>query len=202
MHHLFLEKEMGELINQADKIDHKTLMAYNKMIGNPKKVGEFIKIFQEAIEKGTSSQTICFKIIEKVRAKNFFSFVMDTVKNSTNVIQIQTIFKSTVALPDEVEVVREYIPIIADMMKRNIDTEVIYHGVCLFYRIITKYPELHEELEKINLTLNHDNLQSLLRKFDILDKWETEGHRGKSKPGYFQDKTLFINFAMKFIKFQ
>ncbi|AKL96845.1 hypothetical protein CACET_c34020 [Clostridium aceticum] len=202
MQNLFLEQEMESIIMKADAMDQKTLKAYMQMIGKPKTVEEFLKSLQQAIEKGTSQQMIYLKIIEKIRSKALFPFVMDIVKNITNPIQVQTIFKSTVALPDEADRVEEYIPVILDAIKRNVDTEVIYHGVCLIYRTIKKYPQLEEIVQQNKLILEYKELEKIIKKFDILEKWETEGHRGKSKPGYLLKQEDFVNFTLQFIKFQ
>lgn len=202
MEEMFLKKEISSLIEKVDTVDQKPLNAYIKMIGNPKNVEEFLEIFRQSIEKGKSSQTICFKIIEKFKSKEFFTFVLDAVKETQNSIQAQTALKSTVAIPDDIKIVEEYIKVIMDLIKNIADTEVLYHGVCLIYRIVTRHPELEKKLEETHLILRHEDLEGIIKKFDILDKWQTEGHRGKSKPGYFQEQTAFINFAMKFIKFQ
>ncbi|AOY74904.1 hypothetical protein [Clostridium formicaceticum] len=202
MKSLFLEQEMESVITEADAMDQKTLKTYMQMIGKPKTVEEFLKNLQQVIEKGSSQQMIYLKIIEKIRSKAFFPFIMDIVKNITNPIQVQTIFKSTTALPDEADRVEEYIPVILDAIKRNVDTEVIYHGVCLIYRIIKKYPKLEETVQENKLILDYEELEKIIKKFDILEKWETEGHRGKSKPGYLSKQEDFVNFALEFIRFQ
>ncbi|ABR47109.1 hypothetical protein Amet_0887 [Alkaliphilus metalliredigens QYMF] len=194
--------EMQNLIDQAQEVDKKTLQVYTRMIGNPRNLEEFFHNFQGAVEKNNNEQMIYFKIIEKLRNKQLFPFVMETIRNSKNPMQVQTAFKSTVALPEDIEVVRENITTIIEIMKNNIETEAIYHGACLLYRIVTKYPELEEKLQESNLILTYQDLQRLLKKFDVLDKWETEGHRGKSKPGYFKNQEMFMDFALTFIKFQ
>lgn len=202
MEKIFLEEEINGLIPKADPVDHKMLEVYVKMIGSPQKVGDFFHVFQKALKKGNTLQIICFKIIEKIRSEKFFSLVLEEIKASENPIQVHTAFKSTIAIPDDLEIVDKYLEIIIDLMKRNSNAEVLYHGVCLIYRIVTKHPTIELKLQKNPLLLEYQALQGILRMFDMLDKWETEGHIGRSKPGYFKDKTAFIDFAMKFIKFQ
>ncbi len=202
MNELFLEKEMETIISDVYEMDKKPLKAYLLMLGRPKTVKDFLELFKKALDEGTSQQTICFKIIEKVRSEDFFPFLMGAVKDTSNHIQAQTAFKSTVMIPDDVEMVKSYIPVILKVMERNIETEVIYHGVCLIYRIITKFPELEEDINKQCIVLSYDEMNKIMKKFDILDKWQTEGHRGKSKPGFLDKQEPFMDFALKFIKFQ
>jgi hypothetical protein len=132
--------------------------------------------------------------------KEFFTFLLDTIKNSNNNIQIQFIFKSIINLLDEISTVKNYIPVISSIIQNNIDTEVIYHGSCLLYRIENKYPDLSEEIENIKVVLDSNSFQRLLKKFEIMDKWETANHRGKVKPGYLLTQEDFVNYSIKFLK--
>jgi len=202
MGNVFLDKEMASLIEKVDKVDQKPLSAYIKMIGSPKNVREFLQTFDKSIKEGRSSQTICFKLIEKINDQEFFSCVFDIVGKTENSVQAQTLFKVITAIPDDIKIVENYMEMITNLIKNINDTEVLYHGVCLIYRIVTKHPELAQKLEEEPIVLSKKSLDGIINKFDILDKWQTKNHRGKTKPGYFATQDDFINFSMNFIKFQ
>lgn len=200
MEELFLNKNLDDLFEECHEMDKKALYLYKRTIGNPSTVGEFVDKFNECINKKGSGIMTYFKIIEKMQRKEFFTFLLDTIKNSNNNIQIQFIFKSITNLPDEVLTIKNYIPVISNIMQNNIDTEVIYHGSCLLYRIENKHPHLSEEIENTKVVLDPDSFNNLLKKFEILDKWETANHRGKTKPGYLLTQEDFVNYSMKFLK--
>ena len=148
----YIIKPMSELINNANQVDRIPLLSFNKMIGNPEKVEDFLEIFFTAVNQNTSKQTICFKMIEKFASPEFYSEVIKILSGKCNNIQTQTIFKSTVAIPKDIEFVKESIPIITSKIREVFDAEVMYHGVCLLYRIISKYPELELDLESNYIT--------------------------------------------------
>ncbi|RKD29032.1 hypothetical protein [Thermohalobacter berrensis] len=138
MNKKFLEKEIEIILQNARSIHKKPIEAYLRMLGNPKTVGEFLEILSNSVKENSSKQTICFKIIERSNIGDFFPYVIDIIRDSRNNIQVQTTFKSLRVLPDDIKTLKEYMSIIIDLMKNNVDTEVIYHGVCLIYRIIKK----------------------------------------------------------------
>ena len=133
----YIIKPMSELISNASQVDRIPLSSFNKMIGNPEKVEDFLEIFFTAVNQNTSKQTICFKMIEKFASPEFYSEVIKILSGKCNNIQTQTIFKSTVAIPKDIEFVKESIPIITSKIREVFDAEVMYHGVCLLYRIIS-----------------------------------------------------------------
>lgn len=198
----YIIKPMNELISNANHIDRIPLLSFNKMIGNPEKVADFLEIFFTAVNQNTSKQTICFKMIEKFASPEFYSEVIKILSGKCNNIQTQTIFKSTVAIPNDIGIVRESIPIITSKIREVFDAEVMYHGVCLLYRIISKYPELEVDLESNYITFGKEELDICMKRFEILYMWQTKEHRGKTKPGYIDSIGEFMDFTLKFIKFK
>ena len=198
----YIIKPMSELINNANQVDRIPLSSFNKMIGNPEKVEDFLEIFFTAVNQNTSKQTICFKMIEKFASPEFYSEVIKILSGKCNNIQTQTIFKSTVAIPNDIGIVRESIPIITSKIREVFDAEVMYHGVCLLYRIISKYPELEVDLESNYITFGKEELDICMKRFEILYMWQTKEHRGKTKPGYIDSIEEFMDFTLKFIKFK
>ena len=198
----YIIKPMSELISNASQVDRIPLSSFNKMIGNPEKVEDFLEIFFTAVNQNTSKQTICFKMIEKFASPEFYSEVIKILSGKCNNIQTQTIFKSTVAIPNDIELVKESIPIITSKIREVFDAEVMYHGVCLLYRIISKYPELEVDLESNYITFGKEELDICMKRFEILYMWQTKEHRGKTKPGYIDSIEEFMDFTLKFIKFK
>ena len=198
----YIIKPMSELINNANQVDRIPLSSFNKMIGNPEKVADFLEIFFNAVNENTPKQTICFKMVEKIAAPEFYSEVIKILSGKCNNIQTQTIFKSTVAIPNDIGIVRESIPIITSKIREVFDAEVMYHGVCLLYRIISKYPELEVDLESNYITFGKEELDICMKRFEILYMWQTKEHRGKTKPGYIDSIKEFMDFTLKFIKFK
>lgn len=198
----YIIKPMSELINNANQVDRIPLSSFNKMIGNPEKVEDFLEIFFTAVNQNTSKQTICFKMIEKFASPEFYSEVIKILSGKCNNIQTQTIFKSTVAIPKDIEFVKESIPIITSKIREVFDAEVMYHGVCLLYRIISKYPELELDLESNYIILGKEDLDICIKRFEVLYMWQTKEHRGKTKPGYIDSIEEFMDFTLKFIKFK
>ena len=198
----YIIKPMSELINNANQVDRIPLSSFNKMIGNPEKVEDFLEIFFTAVNQNTSKQTICFKMIEKFASPEFYSEVIKILSGKCNNIQTQTIFKSTVAIPNDIGIVRESIPIITSKIREVFDAEVMYHGVCLLYRIISKYPELELDLESNYIILGKEDLDICIKRFEVLYMWQTKEHRGKTKPGYIDSIEEFMDFTLKFIKFK
>ena len=198
----YIIKPMSELINNANQVDRIPLLSFNKMIGNPEKVEDFLEIFFTAVNQNTSKQTICFKMIEKFASPEFYSEVIKILSGKCNNIQTQTIFKSTVAIPKDIEFVKESIPIITSKIREVFDAEVMYHGVCLLYRIISKYPELELDLESNYIILGKEDLDICIKRFEVLYMWQTKEHRGKTKPGYIDSIEEFMDFTLKFIKFK
>lgn len=198
----YIIKPMSELISNANQVDRIPLSSFNKMIGNPEKVEDFLEIFFTAVNQNTSKQTICFKMIEKFASPEFYSEVIKILSGKCNNIQTQTIFKSTVAIPNDIGIVRESIPIITSKIREVFDAEVMYHGVCLLYRIISKYPELEVDLESNYITFGKEELDICMKRFEILYMWQTKEHRGKTKPGYIDSIEEFMDFTLKFIKFK
>ena len=198
----YIIKPMSELIYNANQVDRIPLSSFNKMIGNPEKVEDFLEIFFTAVNQNTSKQTICFKMIEKFASPEFYSEVIKILSGKCNNIQTQTIFKSTVAIPNDIGIVRESIPIITSKIREVFDAEVMYHGVCLLYRIISKYPELEVDLESNYITFGKEELDICMKRFEILYMWQTKEHRGKTKPGYIDSIEEFMDFTLKFIKFK
>ena len=198
----YIIKPMSELINNANQVDRIPLLSFNKMIGNPEKVEDFLEIFFTAVNQNTSKQTICFKMIEKFASPEFYSEVIKILYGKCNNIQTQTIFKSTVAIPKDIEFVKESIPIITSKIREVFDAEVMYHGVCLLYRIISKYPELELDLESNYIILGKEDLDICIKRFEVLYMWQTKEHRGKTKPGYIDSIEEFMDFTLKFIKFK
>ncbi len=196
----FLQKKMEVLFQEADKVDQKTLKIYNRMIGNPTTVKIFSQKTKEGIEKKGSQFITCIKMIEKMKKQEFFPFMMELVNISINSIQVQTIFKSIGCIPEDVEKLRSSMTVIAKKMEVHKDTEVLFHGGCLLYRIVKKCPKLEKELENIPVYISDKELRDILIKFQNIERWETVNHRGKSKPGYLKDEKVFMNFTMKFIK--
>ncbi|MTI70628.1 MAG: hypothetical protein FH751_10305 [Firmicutes bacterium] len=197
----FLDQDINIIINKANESDKKTIKAYLTMLKNPKSVGEFINIFKKAVNKNTSKQMLGFKIIERSNEPNFFPYVLDTIKDLDNNIQVQTAFKSLRILPKDIENINKYIPTIIKLIDKIRDREVIYHGVCLLYRAVKKHPNLKETIKSYNITLTEDEGHKLLRRFDIQEKWATKNHRGKTKPGYIQSMDDFISFSQNFISY-
>lgn len=78
----------------------------------------------------------------------------------------------------------------------------MYHGVCLLYRIISKYPELELDLESNYIILGKEDLDICIKRFEVLYMWQTKEHRGKTKPGYIDSIEEFMDFTLKFIKFK
>ena len=198
----YIIKPMSELINNANQVDRIPLSSFNKMIGNPEKVEDFLEIFFTAVNQNTSKQTICFKMIEKFASPEFYSEVIKILSGKCNNIQTQTIFKSTVAIPNDIGIVRESIPIITSKIREVFDAEVMYHGVCLLYRIISRYPELELDLESNYIILGKEDLDICIKRFEVLYMWQTKEHRGKTKPGYIDSIEEFMDFTLKFIKFK
>ena len=198
----YIIKPMSELISNANQVDRIPLSSFNKMIGNPEKVEDFLEIFFTAVNQNTSKQTICFKMIEKFASPEFYSEVIKILSGKCNNIQTQTIFKSTVAIPKDIEFVKESIPIITSKIREVFDAEVMYHGVCLLYRIISKYPELELDLESNYIILGKEELDICIKRFEVLYMWQTKEHRGKTKPGYIDSIEEFMDFTLKFIKFK
>lgn len=198
----YIIKPMSELISNASQVDRIPLSSFNKMIGNPEKVEDFLEIFFTAVNQNTSKQTICFKMIEKFASPEFYSEVIKILSGKCNNIQTQTIFKSTVAIPKDIEFVKESIPIITSKIREVFDAEVMYHGVCLLYRIISKYPELELDLESNYIILGKEDLDICIKRFEVLYMWQTKEHRGKTKPGYIDSIEEFMDFTLKFIKFK
>ena len=198
----YIIKPMSELISNANQVDRIPLSSFNKMIGNPEKVEDFLEIFFTAVNQNTSKQTICFKMIEKFASPEFYSEVIKILSGKCNNIQTQTIFKSTVAIPNDIGIVRESIPIITSKIREVFDAEVMYHGVCLLYRIISKYPELELDLESNYIILGKEDLDICIKRFEVLYMWQTKEHRGKTKPGYIDSIEEFMDFTLKFIKFK
>ena len=198
----YIIKPMSNLISNANQVDRIPLLSFNKMIGNPEKVEDFLEIFFTAVNQNTSKQTICFKMIEKFASPEFYSEVIKILSGKCNNIQTQTIFKSTVAIPNDIGIVRESIPIITSKIREVFDAEVMYHGVCLLYRIISKYPELEVDLESNYITFGKEELDICMKRFEILYMWQTKEHRGKTKPGYIDSIEEFMDFTLKFIKFK
>ena len=198
----YIIKPMNELISNANHIDRIPLLSFNKMIGNPEKVADFLEIFFNAVNENTPKQTICFKMVEKIAAPEFYSEVIKILSGKCNNIQTQTIFKSTVAIPKDIEFVKESIPIITSKIREVFDAEVMYHGVCLLYRIISKYPELELDLESNYIILGKEDLDICIKRFEVLYMWQTKEHRGKTKPGYIDSIEEFMDFTLKFIKFK
>ena len=198
----YIIKPMSELINNANQVDRIPLSSFNKMIGNPEKVEDFLEIFFTAVNQNTSKQTICFKMIEKFASPEFYSEVIKILSGKCTNIQTQTIFKSTVAIPKDIEFVKESIPIITSKIREVFDAEVMYHGVCLLYRIISKYPELELDLESNYIILGKEDLDICIKRFEVLYMWQTKEHRGKTKPGYIDSIEEFMDFTLKFIKFK
>ena len=198
----YIIKPMSELISNASQVDRIPLSSFNKMIGNPEKVEDFLEIFFTAVNQNTSKQTICFKMIEKFASTEFYSEVIKILSGKCNNIQTQTIFKSTVAIPKDIEFVKESIPIITSKIREVFDAEVMYHGVCLLYRIISKYPELELDLESNYIILGKEDLDICIKRFEVLYMWQTKEHRGKTKPGYIDSIEEFMDFTLKFIKFK
>ena len=198
----YIIKPMSELINNANQVDRIPLSSFNKMIGNPEKVEDFLEIFFTAVNQNTSKQTICFKMIEKFASPEFYSEVIKILSGKCNNIQTQTIFKSTVAIPKDIEFDEESIPIITSKIREVFDAEVMYHGVCLLYRIISKYPELELDLESNYIILGKEDLDICIKRFEVLYMWQTKEHRGKTKPGYIDSIEEFMDFTLKFIKFK
>ncbi|CBH21132.1 conserved protein of unknown function [Acetoanaerobium sticklandii] len=198
----YIIKPMNELISNANHIDRIPLLSFNKMIGNPEKVADFLEIFFNAVNENTPKQTICFKMVEKIAAPEFYSEVIKILSGKCNNIQTQTIFKSTVAIPNDIGIVRESIPIITSKIREVFDAEVMYHGVCLLYRIISKYPELEVDLESNYIIFGKEELDICMKRFEILYMWQTKEHRGKTKPGYIDSIEEFMDFTLKFIKFK
>ncbi len=198
----YIIKPMSELISNANQVDRIPLSSFNKMIGNPEKVEDFLEIFFTAVNQNTSKQTICFKMIEKFASPEFYSEVIKILSGKCNNIQTQTIFKSTVAIPKDIEFVKESIPIITSKIREVFDAEVMYHGVCLLYRIISKYPELELDLESNYIILGKEDLDICIKRFEVLYMWQTKEHRGKTKPGYIDSIEEFMDFTLKFIKFK
>ncbi len=201
MNREFLNIPIQELIANSKQMDKQPLLTFNKMIGSPVTVEEFINIFYKSVEDNTPNQTICFKIVEKFALKEFFPVVMDILSGDRNNIQVQTIFKSTFAITDDKTIVDNVIPLITQKIREVFDAEVMYHGVCLLYRIITKHPEFQSKLEENYIKLNNDELDACIKRFSILYMWQTKNHRGKLKPGYFNSLNEFMDFALKFAKF-
>ena len=198
----YIIKPMSNLISNANQVDRIPLSSFNKMIGNPEKVEDFLEIFFTAVNQNTSKQTICFKMIEKFASPEFYSEVIKILSGKCNNIQTQTIFKSTVAIPKDIEFVKESIPIITSKIREVFDAEVMYHGVCLLYRIISKYPELELDLESNYIILGKEDLDICIKRFEVLYMWQTKEHRGKTKPGYIDSIEEFMDFTLKFIKFK
>ena len=198
----YIIKPMSELISNANQVDRIPLSSFNKMIGNPEKVEDFLEIFFTAVNQNTSKQTICFKMIEKFASPEFYSEVIKILSGKCNNIQTQTIFKSTVAIPNDIGIVKESIPIITSKIREVFDAEVMYHGVCLLYRIISKYPELELDLESNYIILGKEDLDICIKRFEVLYMWQTKEHRGKTKPGYIDSIEEFMDFTLKFIKFK
>ena len=198
----YIIKPMSELISNANQVDRIPLSSFNKMIGNPEKVEDFLEIFFTVVNQNTSKQTICFKMIEKFASPEFYSEVIKILSGKCNNIQTQTIFKSTVAIPKDIEFVKESIPIITSKIREVFDAEVMYHGVCLLYRIISKYPELELDLESNYIILGKEDLDICIKRFEVLYMWQTKEHRGKTKPGYIDSIEEFMDFTLKFIKFK
>ena len=198
----YIIKPMSELIYNANQVDRIPLSSFNKMIGNPEKVEDFLEIFFTAVNQNTSKQTICFKMIEKFASPEFYSEVIKILSGKCNNIQTQTIFKSTVAIPNDIGIVRESIPIITSKIREVFDAEVMYHGVCLLYRIISRYPELELDLESNYIILGKEDLDICIKRFEVLYMWQTKEHRGKTKPGYIDSIEEFMDFTLKFIKFK
>lgn len=196
----FLEKNMEILFEEADRIDQKTLKIYNRMIGNTTTVEEFLQRTKEELETNGSQFSTCIKMIEKIRKEEFFPFMIELVKISINSIQTQTIFKSTGYIPEDVDKLKNSMTVIINKMEDHKDTEVLFHGGCLLYRIVKKCPKLENELENIQVYINDKELQGILTKFQNMERWETINHRGKSKPGYLKNEKVFLDFAMKFMK--
>ncbi|AOT70863.1 hypothetical protein [Geosporobacter ferrireducens] len=200
MNQNFFDMEVQGLLEQLDETDKKPMEMYMRMIGNPNKVKEFCQIFFRSVEENGSAFTICMKIIEKTRRKEFFPVLMEAVQKAVNPIQVQSIFKSCNALPDDMAIVKSFMKPFVEAMQNNMDTEVCYHGVCLMYRIVSKFPEIEEDLKSLQIYVNHERIQNISRRFDILDKWQTANHRGKNTPGYFMNENDFLEFALKFIR--
>ncbi|CAH2213275.1 hypothetical protein [Tepidibacter aestuarii] len=196
----FLQKELEVLFQEADKIDQKTLKIYNRMIGNPITIEEFLQKTKEGLGKKGSQFITCIKMIEKLRKEEFFPLMIELASASINSIQVQTIFKSTGCIPKNIEKLRSSMTVIVNKMEEQKDTEVLFHGGCLLYRIVTKCPELENELENLRVYISDKELQDILIKFQNIERWETINHRGKSKQGYLKNEKDFLNFAMKFMK--
>lgn len=197
----FLSKTMEELITNANIIDKQTLLSFNKMVGSPWTVEEFINIFYKSVEDNTPNQTVCFKMVEKFALKEFFPVVINLLSGERNNIQVQTIFKSTFIITDDETLAENAIPLITQKIREVFDSEVMYHGVCLLYRIITKYPQFQDKLENNFLKLGNTDLNACIKRFNILYMWQTKNHRGKLKPGYFNSLEEFMEFTLKFVKF-
>ncbi len=197
----YIIKPISELILNVNEMDRKPLLSFNKMIGSPERVENFLEIFFTAVEQNTSKQTICFKMIEKFASPEFYSEVIKILSGNCNNIQVQTIFKSTVAIPDDIELVKKSIPIITRKIREVFDPEVMYHGVCLLYRLISKFPELEYVLESNYIMLGKEELDACIKRFEILYMWQTKEHRGKAKPGYIDNLEEFMDFSLRFIKF-
>lgn len=197
----FLKNTMEELIANANEIDKKTLVSFNKMVGSPITVEEFIEGFYKSVNENTPKQTVYFKMIEKFALKEFFPVVINILSYDCNNIQAQTVFKSTVAISDDELEAKRAIELITQKICVLFDAEVMYHGVCLLYRIITKYPQLQSKLEENQIKLGNTELDACIKRFNILYMWQTKNHRGKLKSGYFNSLEEFMDFALTFVKF-
>ncbi|MTI68621.1 MAG: hypothetical protein FH753_18725 [Firmicutes bacterium] len=197
----FLDQDINKIINKANESDKKTIKAYLTMLKNPKSVGEFMDKFKKAVNDNTSKQMLGFKIIERSNEPRFFSYVLDTIKDLDNNIQVQTAFKSLKILPEDINIINKYLSTIIKLIDKIRDREVIYHGVCLLYRAEKKHPSLKETIKNYNITLTEEEGHKLLRKFDIQEKWATKNHRGKTKPGYIQSMDDFVSFSQNFITY-
>lgn len=200
MDNRFSDMEIHNLLEHAYEMDKKPLEMYIRMIGSPNRINDLTEIFYQSIVTNGHQFTTCMKIIEKSRRKEFFHVLMEGVQKANKPIQVQSIFKSCNAIPEDIECIKASMKSIVDAMQNNMDTEVFYHGICLLYRMINKFPELEEDLKTLQMHMDYEEIQKIVRKFDILEKWETANHRGKDKPGYFMNENEFLEFALKFTK--
>lgn len=198
----FLDREVHSLLEEVDPVDRKPLEMYIRMIGSPNKVKDFCQTFLKSVETNGSQFTTCMRMIEKIKEKKLFPILMEAVNKAHKPMQIQSIFKSCNTIPDDIELLKNSLDTIKKAMVQYMDTEVFYHGMSLFYRIIIKFSQLENELKAMEISVQNEDIQNVLRKFDILEKWETANHRGKNIPGYFMNEKDFLDFTLKFVKIQ
>ncbi|AKL93712.1 hypothetical protein CACET_c01960 [Clostridium aceticum] len=162
--------------------------------------GELLEALKKAMTEKSPAVNSYFRAVKNLGMGEFFPYIVEILKETEESIYRQYGFQALSTIPQDIDMVRKYIPDIMKMIESTDEPKVVYQGVLVLYRISKNHPELDPLLNRKSISISLPVFQDALKLVNNLEKWEADFHKNSGVRSELRHPDTFLNFANQFIK--